>query len=540
MTSEIERAATASAEMSDAQAALARAKRALARVAAALPHIPGRGVFAAALVFCYGYFLSPANTNSISRYDMVAALASGTAIIDPNAHNTIDVSFYNGHFYSPRSLGPSLLAVPIYQLVSTVANATHSRPTMTFYIAYFNLFTAVPVCVIAALLFADLVARLRPALAGTSWPLVAASAFALGTLYFPFAGVFFGHAFAGGLIFIGFYLLYRARSSPHAAWLVVAGGLLVGYAVISEYLLAVVALVLCGYVWATAAPGERWRMLALFVAGTLPSAALLGWYNWLAFGSPLHMSYGYVTGTKFQGQHTGLFGVTLPSPGGLVEILAWPRGLLVESPFLAFIPLGFVRWWRSSRSIGGGGRPRPPAEAVVCTLIAVIYPLLVASYFLPFAGENMPGPRLLVPMLPFACLALAWVVDEPRRWLRVGFVALLAFGFALSALYLMLGTREYHTYLTYPIGDLFVPLLTTGKGPPANGPAQQSWGMQLLQLNWLASQRVFLVPFVAWCGYIVYRALRPRRGSDGGGDAPAADRARPAAGKGAASMPLAY
>ena len=525
----MESAATASAEMSDAQAALAHAKLALARTSTALRRIPGRGVFAAVLVFCYGYFLSPANTNSISRYDMVIALASGTAIIDPNAHNTIDVSFYNGHFYSPRSLGPSLLAVPVYQLVSTISNATHSHPTLTYYIAYFNLFTAVPVCVIAALLFADFVVRLRPALAGTSWPLVAASAFALGTLYFPFAGVFFGHAFAGGLIFIGFYLLYRARSSPHAVWLVLAGGLLVGYAVISEYLLAVVALVLCGYVWATAPARDRWRLLALFVAATLPSAALLGWYNWLAFGSPLHMSYGYVTGAKFQGQHTGLFGVTLPSPGGLLEILAWPRGLLVESPFLAFIPLGFARWWRSTGS-------RPPAEAVVCALIAVIYPLLVASYYLPFAGENMPGPRLLVPMLPFACLALAWVVDEPRRWLRGIFVALLAFGFVLSALYLMLGTREYHTYLTYPVGDLFVPLLTTGKGPPTNGPAQQSWGMQLLQLDWLASQRVFLVPFVAWCGYVVYRTLRPR--SDGG--APAADRARPAAGEDIAPMPLAY
>ncbi len=475
--------------------------------------IPGRGLFAAVLVFCYGYFLSPANTNSISRYDMVVALASGTALIDPNAHNTIDVSYYAGHYYSPRTLGPSLVAVPIYQLVSTLAAAMHSQPTITFYIAYFNLFTAVPVCVAAALIFAAFVTRLRPALAGTPLPLVAASAFALGTLYFPFAGVFFGHAFAAGLIFIGFYLLYRARGHRHAGRLIFAGGLLVGYAVISEYLLAVVAMVLCGYVWATAPARDRWRLTALFVVGTLPSAALLGWYDWLAFGSPLRLSYGYVAGTKFAGQHSGLFGVTLPSLGGLVQILAWPRGLLVESPFLALIPLGFVRWWRSSRTSGPGGA-RPPAEAVVCALVAVVYPLLVASYYLPMAGENLPGPRLLVPMLPFACLALAWVVDEPRRWLRFSFVALLAFGFTLSALYLLLGTREYHTYLTYPVGDLFVPLLTTGLAPKLNGPTPPSWGTQLLGLSWLASQRVFLVPFAAWCGYVLYRALKI--GRDGG------------------------
>ncbi|MFI5271664.1 MAG: hypothetical protein ACHQ4H_01355 [Ktedonobacterales bacterium] len=474
----------------------APARLAVARAIAA--RIPGRGLFAAVLVFCYGYFFSPANTNTLSRYDMVVALAQGTAIIDPLRANTIDVSFYAGHYYSPRSLGPSLLAVPVYKLLARLATATATQPTVTFDIGYFNLFTAVPVCVACALVFAAFVARLRPALAGTALPLVAASAFALGTLFFPFATVFFGHAFAGALAFTGFYLLYRARPSLRRGGLLVAlAGLLVGYAVISEYPLAVVALILCGYV-AAVFPQERWRMLALFVAGALPCALLLAGYNWLAFGSPLHLSYAYVTGGQFQGQHGGLFGVTLPSLGGLIEILAWPRGLLVESPFLIFVPLGLVRWWR--------GSARPSPEVVVCAAITVVYPLLVASYYLPMAGENLPGPRLLVPMLPFTCLALAWVVGDPRRWLRATFAALLACGFALSALYVLLGVREYHTYLTYPLDTLFGPLLRTGLVPALNGPTPQSFGTQIFQLSWLASLRVFLVPLIAWCAYVVYRA----------------------------------
>lgn len=456
--------------------------------------------FPAALIFCYAYFLMPANTNSLSRYDMVVALANGTAIIDPNAANTIDVSFYAGHYYSPRSLGPSLLAVPVYKVISALSSLTHTQPTITFYIAYFNLFTAVPVCVIAALVFAAFVARLRPELAETPLPVVAASAFALGTLFFPFSTVFFSHAFAGGLIFIGFYLLYRARSQPHPERFVLGGGLLAGYAVISEYPLAVVALLLCGYVWAAFPPTVRGRMLALFIAATLPSALLLAGYNWLAFGSPLHMSYAYVSNGEFQGQHSGLFGISLPSLDGLVQILVWPRGLLVESPFLALVVLGFVRWWRSGA--------RPPAEAVLCIAISIAYPLLISSYFLPMAGENLPGPRLLVPMLPFTCLALAWVVDEPRRWLRAGFATLLAFAFAITALYVVVGVHEYHTYLTYPFVDLFLPTLGTGEVPALNAPTPQSLGTEMLQLPWLASQRVFLVPFVAWCGYMVYRLVR--------------------------------
>ena len=46
--------------------------------------------------------------------------------------------------------------------------------------------------------------------------------------------------------------------------------------------------------------------------------------------------------------------------------------------------------------------------------VTILY-RLISSYFLPMAGENLPGPRLLVPMLPFACLALAWVADRSAR-----------------------------------------------------------------------------------------------------------------------------
>src|SRR5579859_6472094 len=227
-----------------------------------------------ALLLAYAYFLAPANTNTISRYDMVYALAHGTAIIDSHAANTIDVSAYNGHFYSPRSLGLSLLAVPIFRLFAFMADRPAPETALlTAPIYILNLFTVVPVAAAAALVFPRFVARLRPALAGTPLPLVVATAFALGTLFFPFAAVFFSHAFAGGLAFLGFYLLYRARASAAPTRFLLAAGLLVGFAVISEYPAAVIAAALCVYAWAVF-PGRRARALALFVAGTLPSVAL--------------------------------------------------------------------------------------------------------------------------------------------------------------------------------------------------------------------------------------------------------------------------
>lgn len=456
--------------------------------------------FAGLLVLCYAFYLTPSGTNTLSRYDMVYALAHGTAIIDIHAGNTIDVSYYQGHWYSPRSLGLSLLATPLLRLLSLIFNIDDAtRFTLTQQIAILNAFTVVPVAVLAAVALRRFAAHLRPSLASTPLPMVVAGAFALGTLAYPFSTTFFSHAFGGGLAFAGFYLLYRARERENAGSWVILSGLLLGLAVISEYPVGVVVVVLFGYIWLIF-PQQRVQMLSAFVLGLIPSVLLLGWYNWFAFGSPLHLSYAYVSDAAFAGQHQGFFGITTPHLDSLWSTLAFPRGLLMESPFLLLVPLGLWRWLRASHratasapaiaSAGDGGgiaglrrwlvstwatmqAPGAP-EALVSLAVVALYPLAISSYFLPMAGENLPGPRLLVPMLPFACLALVWVVDHPRRWLRIGLAVSLAFGVAMSFLFVALGVRIYHTYVAFPLTDLYWPLISSGAVPARNGATPQS------------------------------------------------------------------
>jgi hypothetical protein len=464
-------------------------------------------LFFGLLVLCYAFFLEPAGTNTISRYDMVWALAHGTARIDAVHNNTIDISTYNHHYYSPRSLGLSLLAVPVFDVVQLVMNHPPvTTSTMDFAIPFINMFTVVPIAIIATIVFYRFVLRLRPDLSGSPVPFVITTAFALGTLEYPFAISFFSHAMGGGLMLIGFYCLYRARSSTHPERLVLLAGLLVGYAVITEYPTGIIMLALCGYVLAIF-PGRRLRMLLLFGAAILPSVLLLGWYDWFAFGNPFHISYDSVSGTEFHGQHLGFFGITLPQLSGLVEILAWPRGLLVESPFLIFVVLGFVRWWRTS--------VRPSAEMLVCLSISVVYPLVISSYYLPMAGENLPGPRLLVPMLPFACLALAWAVDSKNDAVRSVFAVLLAIGVLLSFLYVVLGVREYHSVLTYPIANEYLPVLQTGYVPRTIGSSitPHNLAAYYLGITQQASIYIVLVPLAVWTIYICIALIYWRPGA---------------------------
>ena len=210
----------------------------------------------------------------------------------------------------------------------------------------------------------------------------ALTAYALGMLVAPLAATSFEHVTAGAVGLSAFALAWARR--PALAGLVAGASILVAY----EAALIVVALA----VYVTLQ--SRHALLAYTLALSPALAALLA-YNQLAFGAPWHFSYNYVGGQFAAQQAQGFFGLHLPSAHSLHLVLTGPRGLLLVSPIMLAAAYGLVLLARDHL-----------AEAIVCASISFAFFLLDSGYFDPIGGLS-PGPRFLVPSLPFLALGLA-------------------------------------------------------------------------------------------------------------------------------------
>jgi hypothetical protein len=351
-----------------------------------------------ALGFAYG-----SGWPDVSRLGLTQSVAlHGSLRIDRYAAQTRDRARYGGHWYSDKAPGISFLAVPTFEAMRAlhVVDANdrergiwHDRGLL-FAARILTGGLAFVACVLLVGVAAEELRR------GTGIPV--AAAFGLGTLALPLAATVLGHTAAGAAALAAFLLVRRGHP--------LAAGASAGAAVLFEYQGAVPAAAIAAYLlWRSRSP----RPVGLYALGALPLLVLLGAYDRVAFGSPFHLSYGYVT--EFPEQQHNLFGVGAPTLSGLREVLVGHRGLLVFSPVLILAAAGLVLLWRRGLR----------AEAVLCGFISAAFILLAAGYFDPLGGLS-PGPRFVAPALPFLVLGLS---ETFSRWpLPTGAIALASVG----------------------------------------------------------------------------------------------------------------
>lgn len=382
---------------------------------------PAVGVFVI-LWASYAWFWQGRDWNSASRLMLTYAWVDrGTIRLDGLDDQTRDIARYQGHWYTDKTPGYSLAAVPAYWLAKRVGHLPDhplDRPGFAHWPADYwaTVGTSGLATAFAGAILASLALRLG---CGPRAAAALGLAYGLATPAAVYATLAYGHQLAAACLLGSFALMIeRGRRFLLRAFI---AGFAASYASVVEIQVgpvsAILGLAMIGLVLA------RRRSAGCLVAFTLgaavPTALLLG-YNQAAFDSPWRMGYFYLVMDRFAAVHSAAnpLGLGRPDLARAGELL-WGerRGLLWFAPITLLTPVGLL--------ILAARRRWALAGAIAAILVAIF---LVNLSYPEWTGGWTTGPRLLVPLLPFACLAVAPVLATGNRPAVAAAVLLVSMG----------------------------------------------------------------------------------------------------------------
>jgi hypothetical protein len=248
--------------------------------------------------------------------------------------------------------------------------------------------------------------------------------FGLGTVHWKYSSVLFSHALSSFLVIITLFLVVHiARRGDRSLAAYGLTGLLLGFAVLTEYSNTLLVLILLVYLILASRPLE-WRLvmpsLAILALGGLVSLLFLAYYNSTNFGSPWRLSYSFAINYPWAGSFATTFNFPLFS--GLKGLLVggtgdgWcdgpcpNQGLFLLSPVLLLALPGWYLFYRGARR-----------ECLLAAVLFLTYLLLFARHR-TFHGFTADG-RYLTPFLGLLALPLAYTMQwiyglRARPWLR--------------------------------------------------------------------------------------------------------------------------
>jgi hypothetical protein len=404
------------------------------------------------LLASYSYFWQTRDWNTASRLMLTYALVDrGTLSIDGLDRQTGDIARYRDHYYSDKTPGLPLLAVgPYFFAKKGLGLPDHplDRPGFAYWPADYwaTLGTS---GLFSALTGWLLVGLARDLGCGPRRSAMIGLAYGLATPAFAYATLAYGHQVAGFCLLASFALLGKESGRPR--WHAGAAGFLAGFAGVVEIQVGPVSAIL-GFYLVGLVVGKRravWSILTFGLGAAIPTLILLT-YNQLAFESPWRMGYFYEVLDRFHQVHSSSnpLGMRRPDWSRLGELL-WGerRGLIRFAPIVLLTVPGLVvlvirrRWGM--------------AIATTSTIAAVF---LVNLSYPEWTGGWSTGPRLLVPLLPFAMIPVAALLGVGGRWTSILVMLLSLMGALVILGYVATGARV-PDFVDRPLSEGIWPLL---------------------------------------------------------------------------------
>ncbi|HEY7289022.1 MAG TPA: hypothetical protein VH583_04225 [Vicinamibacterales bacterium] len=405
----------------------------------------------------YAYFYQAGGWNQNSRFAMVrAVLERHTLQIDAYQLHTGDKALFEGHYYSDKPPGTSLMVIPPVAVARIISEAVGVDPGSFQGIAWTSYVAAVTSAGLFTVLAAWLVYML-----GLRWgfsvgaALFAATAYGVTGPAWSYATLFMSHGVTAGCLMAAFYARSRMAERDEARRGMMAAllGASTGWAVVTELQAAIPAIVIVLLALQEEFRCRRATFVKVATALVIPGAAcalIMFAYNTLAFHSPFHL--GYASEEGFEQLRTGFFGITRPEWWRVKEILVGEyRGILPLFPLLILAPIGLVML--------ATDRPRR-MDAGLALFVGIYYLVLNASYFYWEGGWSY-APRQVTPALPFMALGFLPLWDVAQRPLRALLMAGWIWGVAVTLVAVSTNPQPPSTYKA-PMRQLLWPAFRDG------------------------------------------------------------------------------
>jgi hypothetical protein len=380
-----------------------------------------------------------------------ALVDRGSVAINGLEQQTGDKASFRGRFYTDKLPGFSLLAAVPYaisKIILRLPDHPLDQPGFAYWPA--DYWVTLGTSGLATALTASLLVLIARALGcGPRRSALIGLAYGLATPAYAYATLSYGHQPAA-LASLGAFFLLWTPPGPWKSIRAAGAGFLAALAAVIELQVGPVSAILGLYLLAQVV-GRRWPVSAVgafTIGAAVPTLILLG-YNLFAFGSPWDMGYFHHATPRFAGVHTRGNPLGLRSPNWrLATVLLWSRyrGLLFYAPIVTLALPGWIvlavrRFWGIAL-----------VSASTCLAI-----FLVNLSYPEWTGGWSTGPRLLVPLLPFAMLPVAAFLTIGGRVTTGLALVLTLAGAVLMLLFLGVGARIPET-ISDPIGEVVWPL----------------------------------------------------------------------------------
>ena len=365
-----------------------------------------RWVILGCLILCHVYFFQ-IYSNFVSPNELTRLLLT-SAIVDDHSlsidralkrfGNTQDKANFNGHYYSDKAIGTSLLGIPAFFLLRIGENATGIRASTQEAIFWVRLFTVTIPSILFLRILAGFWMALRPASRLIPYFLFL---HLFGTIAFTYSGQFVSHYLLGIFLFCSALYLNEARSKPDHPKHIIFSGLFAGISLLMEFPAVIPVFLICLFALFAL---RNLRKLLYFALPIIVFIGLILGYNYAIFGTLWDVTYRHMTHDFHKWTIAqGFIGMAWPKPKALYDLLfSRHHGLFFISPFLLLCIPGFYRLitaecWSFI------------AKLFVGITLATV--LIYGSYSSWIGGWNF-GPRYITAVVPFLSTGAFYFADE--------------------------------------------------------------------------------------------------------------------------------